>query len=157
MRQLIRWGIAPPYFYIVFCLLRRIGVPYIGFIILIFSFIGCGVKGQSIDIMYNSASSQIDKAREVGAEQFASDEFHEAQDILNKVKSSNDNKEKETLLQKASALARFAEALTRQKKVEAELAKIQDDEQKIELHLKNIRSERQLAEETLKQLNSKTD
>lgn len=107
--------------------------------------------------MYNSTYSQLDKAREVGAEQFASEEFSEAQDILNKVKSSNNEKEKKALLQKASALARFAEVATRQKKLEAELAKLEDDERKIELHLKNIRSERQLSEETLKQLNSKTD
>lgn len=130
---------------------------YIGFIVLIFSFIGCGVTNQSIDMMYNSVSSQLEKAREAGAEQFASEEFREAQDILNMVKSSNDNKEKETLLNKAFALARLAEAKTRQKKAEAELIKIEDDLRKIETHLKNIRSERQLAEETLKQLNSKNN
>lgn len=107
--------------------------------------------------MYNSAYSQLDKAREAGAEQFANEEFLEAQGILAKAKSSNNDKEKKKLLQKASALARFAEVTTRQKKLEAELAKLENDERKIELHLKNIRSEKQLAEETLKQLNSKTD
>lgn len=107
--------------------------------------------------MYDSAYSQLDKAREAGAEQFASEEFREAQNILTKVKSSDNDKEKKVLLQKASALARFAEVSTRQKKLEAELAKLEDDERKIELHLRNVRSERQLAEETLKQLNSKTD
>lgn len=130
---------------------------YIAFIVLIISFIGCGATNQSIDAMYNSTSSQLEKAREAGAEQFASEEFREAQDILTKANSSNNEKEKKALLQKASALARFAEVSTRQKKLEAELAKLEDDERKIELHLKNVRSERQLAEETLKQLNSKTD
>lgn len=132
-------------------------MPYIGFIVLILSFIGCGVTNQSIDVMYDSAYSQLDKAREAGAEQFASEEFREAQNILTKVKSSDNDKEKKALLQKASALARFAEVSTRQKKLESELAKLEDDERKIELHLRNVRSERQLAEETLKQLNSKTD
>ncbi len=89
-------GAAPPYFDVIFCLLRRIIVPYIGFIILIFSFIGCGVTSQSIDVIYNSAYSQLNKAREVGAEQFASEEFYEAQNILTKIKSNNDNKEKKS-------------------------------------------------------------
>lgn len=107
--------------------------------------------------MYNSAYNQLDKAKEVGAEQFASEEFSEAQDILTRVKSSNNEKEKKALLEKAFVLARFAELTTRQKKLEAELSKLEDDERKIELHLRNIRSERQLAEETLKQLDSKNN
>ncbi len=139
------------------CLSQRACVLYISFIILTFSFLGCGATNQQIDIMYNSVSSQVEKAREIGAEQFASEEFREAQDILNRVKSLNDNKEKEALLNKADALARFAEATAKQKKAEAELTKIEDDLRKIELQLKNIRSERQLAEETLKQLESKND
>jgi len=121
-------------------------------LIFIFCLAGCGISGQSFDVLINNTNSQIEIAQQAGADQLASTEFEDAKSLLEGAKAAQKSKQKEILAKRAYAKARLAEAVARQVKAENEATQLEAELKKIEEDANKIRLERQATENELKQM-----
>jgi hypothetical protein len=128
--------------------------------LLLLSMVGCSATGQSVDALFAAANSQLASARhalegsetEVGAGQLAGFEFEEAKALLAEAESAMKNRGKETrsLIRKAHAKARLAEALARQSRAETEAMQLEAELEKAKDEANRARLERQSAESELR-------
>jgi len=118
--------------------------------------IGCGGAGQSVDALFVAVNSQLADARKAGAEQYAESELEEAVSLMAKAEVAVENRDKgaRTLMEKALAKARFAEALARQLKAENETTQLEMELEKASSEASQARQERQAAESKLTQMTS---
>ena len=115
------------------------------------SVMSCSAPGQSTDVLFAAASSQLASAKESGAERLV--EFEEAQALLSEAEAALENKDRgvRSLIKRASAKARLAEALARQSKAEAEAARLEAELEKASIEAEAARQEREAAESELNQ------
>ena len=116
----------------------------------IFAVMGCS-SGQPIDGLFTAASSQLTRAQEAEAAEYAKPEFEEAKDLLAEAYMALENKDKSArnLVEKARVSSRLAEARARQSKAEAEAAQLEADLEKALEEASRVREERQSAESEL--------
>jgi len=119
----------------------------------LFSLIGCGGAGQSVEVLFADASSQLASAQKAQAEQFAKSEFEEARTLLSEATRLIEGGDAGalSLTKKAYAKARLAEALARQRKAETEAVRFEADLEKAMAEADRARLERQSAERELDQ------
>lgn len=117
---------------------------------------GCGGSGQSVDVLFATANTQLDDARKAGAEQYAKSELEEAVSLLAEAEAAIESEDKgaQVLLKKAMAKAKLAEALTRQLEAESETAQLETELEKASSEAAQARQERQAAESKLVQMTS---
>ena len=117
---------------------------------------GCGAKGQPIDVMLSDANSLIASAQESGAEQLAEPEFREAANLLSEAQAALENKDKNarSLIMRAQAQARLADALAKQSKAEADAAQAEAELEQTSEEASRAQQERKSAEEELAQMAS---
>ena len=122
--------------------------------LILFWVIGCGGAGQSIDALFVAVNSQLADARKAGAEQYSEPQLEEAESLMAQAEVAVENKDKgaRTLMEKALAKARFAEALARQLKAENETAQLEMELEKASSEASQARQERQAAENKLTQM-----
>ena len=115
------------------------------------SVIGCSAKGQNTDVLFASANSQLASAQKAGAEQLAEPEFEEARISLIEAESAIENGDKRarTLIEKAHARARLAEAMAKQRRTENEAARLRVELEEASTEADRARLERQSAENEL--------
>ena len=120
---------------------------------LMFPIAGCSVPGQSTDALFAAAESHLANARKSGAEQLAEPEFREAEALLVEAEAAlkNGDKGSRSLIEKAHAKARLAEALTRKSRAEAEADRLEKELEKASAEADSVRKERELSESELKQ------
>jgi hypothetical protein len=114
---------------------------------------GCSATGQSVDILFAAANSQLASARKAGAEQLAESEFQQASGLLAEAEIALKNRDKgaRSLIQKAYSKARLAEALAKQSKAETEAARLEAELERASAEASSARLERQSAESELGQ------
>jgi len=127
-------------------------VNFLLLIVIVFCLAGCGVRTQSLNIMFNNASSQIEIAQKAGADQLASTEFEDSKSLLEGAKSAPKSKQKEILAERAYAKARLAEAIAKQVKAENEANQLEAELKATEEDANKIRLERQTVENELNQM-----
>ena len=121
--------------------------------LVLFSMAGCSTTGQSIDALFAAANSQLASAQKAGAERLAESEFEKAKARLAEaeIASKNNDKETRSLVEKAHAQARLAEALAEQAQAESELAQSAAELEKVSAKANSVRLERKAAESQLDQ------
>jgi hypothetical protein len=122
------------------------------------SMVGCGAKGVSIDVLFDAANAQLARAQKqlsLPADQraeAAAMAFEEARALLAQAEIALENggEEARSIIQKAHAKARFAEALSRQSKAEAAAKLAEAELEKALAEARHVRLERAAAESELK-------
>jgi hypothetical protein len=130
---------------------QPIGLLYV--LCLVSCFSGCSATGQSVDALFAVANSQLASAQKAGAEQLAESEFQETRALIAEAEVALKNRDKETrsLIQKAHAKARLAEALAKQSRAESEAARLEAELENAQEEATRARLERRSAESELGQ------
>jgi hypothetical protein len=115
--------------------------------------VGCSGTGEPVDVLLDAANSQLTKAQEAGAPEYARPEFDEASDLLAEARMALETKDKgaRVLIERAYARARLAEALAKQSKSENEATQLEAELEKALMEANRARKERQSAESELAQ------